>query len=143
MGLSIFDTSSGLTTNEMVDAIEKKLGDNQWLSGQAPGAADREEFEKINKTPNPNSHPNAFAWYCLVGKFSDAARGAWAGGAAGGKAGGDDAKGKGGKKDKGGKKGKKEEPKKEDEVDEDDLFGSDDGADAEAAKKELEKKAAG
>ena len=119
----------------MVDAIEKKLGDNQWLSGQAPGAADREEFEKINKTPNPNSHPNAFAWYCLVSKFSDAARGAWTGGAAGGKAaGGDDAKGKGGKKDKGGKKGKKEEPKKEEEFDEDDLFGDDDEGDAVSTK---------
>ena len=114
----------------MVDAIEKKLGDNQWLSGQAPGAADREEFEKINKTPNPNSHPNAFAWYCLVAKFSEGARAGWTGGAAGGKgaAGGEEAKGKGGKKDKGGKKGKKEEPKKEEaEMDEDDLFGSDDG----------------
>ena len=113
----------------MVDAIEKKLGDNMWLGGQAPGAADREEFEKLGKVPNANSHPNTFAWYCLVSKFTDAAKAGWTGGAAaGGKA--DAGAGKG-KKDKGGKKGKKEEQKKkEEEVDEDDLFGDDDEEEA-------------
>lgn len=116
----------------MVDAIEKRLGDNMWLGGQAPGSADREEFEKLGKVPNANSHPNTFAWYCLVSKFTDAAKAGWTGGAAAGKADAGAAAGGKGKKDKGGKKGKKEEPKKkvEEEVDEDDLFGSDDGEDA-------------
>ena len=126
----------------MVDAIEKKLGDNQWLGGQGPNAADRDDFEKLGKTPNPNSHPNAFAWYCLVSKFADAAKAGWTGGAAaGGKAGGEakaapadgaqEAKGGKGKKGKGGKKGKAPEPvKKEEELDEDDLFGDDDEEDA-------------
>ena len=114
----------------MVDAIEKRLGDSMWLGGQAPGAADREEFEKLGKVPNANSHPNTFAWYCLVSKFTDAAKAGWTGGAAGKADAGAAAGGKG-KKDKGGKKGKKEEPKKkEEEVDEDDLFGSDDDEDA-------------
>merc|ERR1712060_971225 len=107
------------------------LKDNMWLGGNAPGSADRTEFEKLDKAPNPNSHPNAFGWYSLVTKFTDAVRGSWSGGGAapaGGKADGKADAGaqeskKGGKKDK--KKGKKEEPKKEEE-DEMDLFGEDD-----------------
>lgn len=116
----------------MVDAIEKKLGDNMWLGGQAPGAADREEFEKLGKVPNANSHPNTFAWYCLVSKFTDAAKAGWTGGAAAGKAdAGQEAKGGKAAKGKGKGKGKKEEPKKkvEEELDEDDLFGDDDEED--------------
>lgn len=74
--------------------------------------------------PSAETHPNLFAWFCLVWKFSDAVRNSWpAGGAA---KGGD----KGGKK--GGKGGKKEEKKKE-EDDMDDLFGSDDDDGAAAA----------
>ena len=66
----------------MVDAIEQKLGDGQWLGGQQPGAADRTEFEKLDGAPKPASHPNAFAWYCLVSKFSPSIREGWTGGAA-------------------------------------------------------------
>ena len=139
----------------MVDAIEKKLGENQWLAGQAPGDADRESFDAQNgKVPNVAKHPNAFAWYCLVSKFAPSVRETWKGGAgaAGGKAAAGGKKeqpaakeetkqeAKGGKKK--GKKGKnapKEEEKKEDEIQNDqmddklddmvDLFGSDDEED--------------
>ena len=58
--LSIFSLLQN--TLQMVDAIEKKLGDNMWLGGQAPGSADREEFEKLSKIPNANSHPNTFVF---------------------------------------------------------------------------------
>ena len=80
--------------------------------------------------PKATSHPNAFAWFVLVTRFSVAIRETWAGGAAaGGKAGKQENKkeeaaaeaGKG-KKAKGGKKGK---PAKEEEEDEMDLFGED------------------
>ena len=119
----------------MVDAIEQKLGDNQWLGGQAPGTADREEFDKLKAAPKPATHPNAFAWWCLVSKFNPDIRESWSGGAAAGGAKPAAAEEKkGGKKEKGkkGKKGKEAEVKKpaEDEVDEDDLFGDDDGDDA-------------
>ena len=119
------------------NAIDKKLGDAQWLGGQAPGAADREAFDGLDgKVPNANSHPNAFAWYCLVSKFAPNLRELWsggAGGAAGGKGKGEPAggnqqeetkgEGKGKKKGKKGKNAPKEE--KKDEVDEMDLFGED------------------
>ena len=75
------------------------------------------------QSPSAETHPNVFAWFCLVWKFSDAVRNSWP--AAGGAKGGD--KGK-----KGGKGGKKEE-KKAEKDDMDDLFGSDDDDDAAAA----------
>lgn len=110
----------------MVDAIEKRLGDGQWLAGQLPGAADREEFEKLDKTPNAQSHPNTFAWFCLVSKFAESIRAGWTGGSAptaGGKADAGEAKGKGKKDKKGGKKGK--EPAKAEAADEFDPFADD------------------
>ena len=80
----------------MVDAIEKKLNDAQWLGGQAPGSADRESFDGLNgNVPNPAKHPNAFAWYCLVSKFAPAIRESWTGGAAAGGKGKEAAGGKG------------------------------------------------
>lgn len=60
------------------------------------------------------THPHTFAWFVLVGRFTDAVRNSWAGaGAAAGKA--------GEKKPAGKQEAKKEAPKKED--DEMDLFG--------------------
>jgi hypothetical protein len=66
--------------------------------------------------PTTAGHPNAFAWFCLVSKFTDAVRATWGAAAAG----------KGGKADKKGakKEEKKAETKKAD--DDMDLFGDDD-----------------
>ena len=62
----------------MVDAIESKLGDNVWLGGQMPSKDDKEEFANLNgKAPNVDTHPNAFAWFSLVGKFTDAVKDTW------------------------------------------------------------------
>ena len=67
----------------MVDDIESRLGDNQWLGGQAPSKEDADQFAGLGgQVPNVDTHPNAFAWYSLVGKFTDAVRGGWAAGAA-------------------------------------------------------------
>ena len=112
----------------MVDAntLEATLKTQQWVGGQTPTSADQEAFEAIkNETLNAATHPHAFAWFCLVSKFSEAIRGSWAAAAAAGAA-------------KGGKKGgKKDAPKKEAKKEDDDmdLFGSDedDGAAAKAA----------
>jgi hypothetical protein len=64
------------------------------------------------------SHPHTFAWFVLVGRFTDAVRNSWAGaGAAAGKAGG---------KPAGKQEAKKEAPKKEEKAggdDDMDLFG--------------------
>ena len=114
----------------MVDAnsIESALKNQQWVGGASPTAADKEAFEALaSANLSAESHPFAFAWFCLVSKFSDAVRDSWAAGGAAAKG------GKGGKK--GGKKDEKKEEKKAD-ADDMDLFGSDDddGAAAAAAK---------
>merc|ERR1712127_155451 len=72
------------------------------------------------------THPNVFAWFFLVSKFSEAIMKQWpaGGAAAGGKAKG----GKGGDK----KGAKKEAKKEEDELD--DLFGEEDEDEAQAAR---------
>lgn len=112
------------------NALEAKLKNQQWVGGQQPTAADKEAYEALKQgTLSAETHPHAFAWFCLVYKFSDAVRNSWPAAGAGGKGG----KQEGGKA-KGGK-GKKEAPKKaDDDLEMDDLFGDDDG-DAEAAKK--------
>merc|ERR1711937_927510 len=118
--------------NMDANALEAKLKTQQWVGGQQPTAADKEAYEALKAgTLSAETHPHAFAWFCLVFKFSDAVRNSWpaAGAAAGGKKDG----GKGGKA-KGGKGKKEEAAKKEDDVDMDDLFGDDDD-DGEAAKK--------
>jgi elongation factor 1-beta len=112
----------------MVDAnsIEAALKSNQWVGGQSPSVADKEAFEAVQSANlSPETHPFAFAWFCLVSKFSDAVRNSWPAAGAGGKA----AKGgkKGGKKD-----APKKEVKKEDD-DDMDLFGSEDEDDKAAA----------
>merc|ERR1712127_7669 len=92
----------------------------------SPSAADKDAFEALKSaSPSAETHPNVFAWFCLVWKFSEAVRSSWP--AAGGAAKGGD---KGGKK--GAKGGKKEEKKAKDD-DMDDLFGSDDEDAAAAA----------
>merc|ERR1712166_232548 len=115
---------------KMVDAnsVEATLKNQQWVGGQSPTDADKAAFEALaTANLSPESHPFAFAWFCLVSKFSDAVRNSWAAPAAAG------GKGKGGKKG-----GKKEEKKVVAKADDDDLdlFGddSDDGAAAAAAK---------
>ncbi len=88
------------------------------LYSQQPTAADREAYEAIKNTvPNVATHPNTFAWFVLVHRFSDAIRNSWAGAQAASAKGGD-------------KKAApaKEAPKKND--DELDLFGDDDEDDA-------------
>jgi len=51
--------------------------------------------------PNPEHNPNVFAWFCLVGKFSEAIRGTWGAGASAGAKQGDKKEQKG-KQTKGG-----------------------------------------
>lgn len=105
-----------------MDQIEKTLSENQWLGGQQPSAADREAYEANKGTvPDVAQFPHAFAWWCLVAKFTDAVRESWA--AAGGAA-----KGKAAKAP-----AKKEEPKKEAADDEFDPFADDGEEDAEVS----------
>ena len=105
-----------------VNSLETALKNNQWVGGQSPSSADKDAYEAVKSaTISAETHPNTFAWFVLVSKFTDAVRNSWAGAAA-----------KGGAA-KGGKKAapKKEAKKEEDDLD--DLFGDDDD-DAEAAK---------
>ena len=67
----------------MVDAIESRLTENMWLGGQTPSQEDASEFTGLaGVIPNVDTHPNAFAWYSLVSKFTDAVRGTWTAAAA-------------------------------------------------------------
>merc|ERR1719327_386433 len=117
----------------MVDAIEKQVKDCQWIGGQQPSTADREAFEGLNGAiPNVASHPHAFAWYCLVARFSTEVRQSWVGAAAPAKGGKADKPAKGGDNKKGGKGGKDAKPAKKDD-DDFDPFADDDEEDAAAA----------
>ena len=67
----------------MVDAIESRLAENQWLGGQQPSSEDAESFTSLaGNVPSTDTHPNAFAWYSMVSKFTDAVKAGWPAGAA-------------------------------------------------------------
>ena len=68
----------------MVDAIETRLADNMWLGGQQPSKEDAEQAAALGSAPNVDTHPNAFAWFTLVSRFTDAVKGTWPAAAAGG-----------------------------------------------------------
>ena len=54
----------------MIDEIEQKLVDKQWLEGDEPGEADREAMKIIGKkVPNVSIYPHTFAWYSLASQF--------------------------------------------------------------------------
>ena len=93
---------------------------------QQPTAADKEAWEVVKaNNPSAATHPNTFAWFVLVNRFSDAARNSWAAAQAAAPAKG--GKAAPAKKDE----PKKEEPKKAAKADDDmDLFGDDDEDDA-------------
>ena len=93
---------------------------------QQPTAADKEAWEVVKaNVPSAATHPNTFAWFVLVNRFSDAARNSWAAAQAAAPAKG--GKAAPAKKDE----PKKEEPKKAAKADDDmDLFGDDDEDDA-------------
>jgi elongation factor 1-beta len=94
---------------------EKTLADNQFIGGQQPTNADREAWEIVKaNVPSAATHPNTFAWFVLVNRFSDAARNSWTGAQA--------APAKGGKAAPAAPK-KEEKPKADDDMD---LFGDDD-----------------
>ncbi len=89
------------------------------MYSQQPTAADREAWELVKSNPpTAATHPNTFAWFVLVNRFSDSIRGSWAGAQG--------AAAKGAKA----APAKKEEPKKKADDDEMDLFGDDDEEDA-------------
>ena len=123
----------------MVDAIESRLGENQWLGGQQASKEDNEQFVAMSSNlPNVDTHPNAFAWYALVSRFQESVRGGWAAGSAPAAAAGGKKAGKG----KGAAAPKKEaaKPAAAAEEDEFDPFAEDAEADA-AAAESMKKKA--
>ena len=100
--------------------LENTLKNNQFVGGQQPSSADAEAFEALKANPpSPETNPLAYAWFCLMFKFSDAVKATWAGSGKGGAKGGK----KGGKKDAA--------PKKAD--DDLDLFGDEDEGDADVS----------
>merc|ERR1712166_1499135 len=79
-----------------IDTLEKTLASQQWVGGQTPSNADTDAFTKLVESDlRADTHPNVFAWFTLVYKFSEAVRNSWTAAAAGGAKGG-----KGGKAEK-------------------------------------------
>ena len=68
------------TVNPRHDSLEVQLANYQWLGGTKQCAADAQAYEEIKATPpRAESHPATFAWYAMVGKFSDKIRASWKG----------------------------------------------------------------
>ena len=53
------------------DMIEKRLGENPWLGGEAPSKLDLNRFKSRKEQPNEVTHPKAFAWYDRMSKMSE------------------------------------------------------------------------
>lgn len=61
-----------------MDAIESQLLSCQWLTGTKPTSIDAEQFAGMNNNiPDVDTHPNAYAWYSFVSKFSEKVRQSW------------------------------------------------------------------
>ena len=114
----------------MADELEIKLAKDQWLGGQQPSAADREAIEAFTSVPSAATHPNVFAWYCMVSKFTPTVRAQWAGAAAPKAA----AKAAPAKKEE-----PKQEEKKPEAEDDFDPFADDEPEDEEAEKARMER----
>lgn len=71
-------SKGGPANSALATEIESKLGDNLWLGGQQPSKEDAEKFTAMGaNAPNVETHPEAFAWYTLIGRFSQEVRDSW------------------------------------------------------------------
>ena len=51
-----------------------------YVGGKQPTYEDREMLEQIGEgAPDPEVYPHAFAWYCIVSRFTPEVRAQWAG----------------------------------------------------------------
>ena len=71
------------SSNPKFGEIEGRLGSKKaemYLGGKTPSYEDREMLEELGSDiPDAESYPNAFAWYCIVSKFSPEIRATWGG----------------------------------------------------------------
>lgn len=60
----------------MNDELEKRLLNHMWLGKNQPSSEDKKIAGEIKSGARPmptvSKHPNAFAWYSLMSKFTDA-----------------------------------------------------------------------
>lgn len=124
-GIPTMELKAGFFSGPIADLWEEILENQQWLGGAKLTQADAEASRIIKgQFPNPDLHPNLFAWCAIATKFTDIIMKGWPAGECPLPAGQE----------------KKEEPKpapakkNDDDIDEDDLFG-DGGDDAEPAPK--------
>ena len=67
--------------SNLLDELESRLtGEALYLGGQQPNKDDADAFNLLADAPESDTHPNAYSWYCLVGKFTNALRNNWQGG---------------------------------------------------------------
>jgi glutathione S-transferase len=100
------NTRSVEVTNTL-NRLEKILRSNAYLHGAQLTSLDKDAYAELQPNESqikPENHPAVFAWYCQIGRYSEARRAQWAQVDA-----------------------PAQEAAKKDEVDVDDLFGDDDG----------------
>ena len=57
---------------------EQLLANMRYLGGNAPSQRDRVALEAIGaEAPNAEFHPNVYAWWSIVSKFTEEARNSW------------------------------------------------------------------
>jgi len=59
-----------------LDALEKKLGSASFLSGKAPGPADRDMFAKVTGK-SLVGYPLSAGWYSTISMFEPNVRSSW------------------------------------------------------------------
>ena len=58
--------------------LENRLQSSSWLGGDMPSKEDAERFAALGgNEPNAETHPNTFAWFTLVARFSQGVRESW------------------------------------------------------------------
>ena len=68
----------GSANHALTAEIELKLGDNLWLGGQQPSKDDAEKFTVMGgNATSAEKHPEAYAWFTLVSRFSEEVRNSW------------------------------------------------------------------
>ena len=69
-GIPTMQLKSGFFSGPIADLWEEVLDQQQWLGGTKLSQADAEATKIImGQFPNPNTHPNLFAWCAIATKF--------------------------------------------------------------------------
>lgn len=78
VGIATMELKSGYFQGPIADLWEEVLDTQQWLGGSKLTQADVEATNIIKgQFPNPNTHPNLFAWCAIATKFMPSVSAKW------------------------------------------------------------------